>query len=76
MKLQVLHDKSGNQTGVYVPMEDWSLIKANYPDIESLDEELPLWEKGIIDARLELIAKNPQKVRPLHELVEELRREI
>lgn len=34
MKLQVLQDNLGNQTGVYVPIEDWNLIKNNYPDIE------------------------------------------
>lgn len=76
MKLQVLHDNFGNQTGVYVPMEDWTLIKNNYPDIETLDQELPQWEKDLIDSRLEAIAKNPERLQPIDSLLEELKRKI
>ncbi len=76
MKLQVLQDNLGNQTGVYVPMEDWTLIKNNYPDIESIDQDLPLWEKETIDNRLVAIAKNPKRLRPISELIEELNRKI
>lgn len=76
MKLQVLHDSFGNQTGVYVPMEDWTLIKNNYPDIETLEQELPQWEKKLIDSRLEAIAKNPERLKPIESLFEELKRKI
>jgi hypothetical protein len=76
MKLQVLQDSLGNQTGVYVPMEDWALIKTNYPDIETIDHDLPQWEKELIDSRLEAIAKNPKRLRPISELFEELNRKI
>ena len=76
MKLQVLHDNFGNQTGVYVPMEDWALIKSNYPDIESLDKELPQWQKDLIDSRLEATAKNPERLKPIEGLLEELKRKI
>lgn len=76
MKLQVLLDNFGNQTGVYVPMEDWTLIKNNYPDIETLEQELPQWEKDLIDSRLEAIAKNPERLKPIESLFEELKRKI
>lgn len=76
MKLQVLQDSLGNQTGVYVPMEDWTLIKTNYPDIESIDQDLLQWEKDLIDSRLEAIAKNPKRLRPISELFEKLNRKI
>ncbi len=76
MKLQVLIDDLGNQTGVYVPMEDWTLIKNNYPDIETLEQELPQWEKDLINQRLEAIAKNPERLQPIENLFEELKRKI
>lgn len=76
MKLQIIKDNLGNQTGVYVPMEDWTLIKNNYPDIENLEEELPQWEKDLIDSRLEAIAKNPERLKPIESLLEELKRKI
>ena len=74
MKLQVLQDNQGNQTGVYIPLEDWTMIKNNYPDIETIDQDLPQWEKDLIDNRLNSIANNPQRLRPINELLEELNR--
>ena len=76
MKLQILQDSSGNETGVFVPMEDWALIKTNYPDIETVDQDLPQSEKDLIDSRLDSIAKNPNRLRPIAELFEELNRKI
>lgn len=49
MKLQIFQNNFGNHTGVYVPIEDWNLIKNNYPDIETLEQQLPQWEKDLID---------------------------
>ena len=76
MKLQVLKDNFGNQTGVYVPMEDWNLIINNYPDIENLEKEIPQWEKDLIDERLNSISKNQYRLKPINSLFDELKREI
>jgi len=76
MKLQVLQDNLGNQTGVFVPIEDWTLIKNNYPDIESIDQDLLQWEKDLIDTRLNAITKSPKRLRPISELIDELNRKI
>jgi hypothetical protein len=76
MKLQVLQDNLGNAMGVYMPIEDWTLIKNNYPDIESVGNDLPQWEKDLIDNRLNIIKANPTRLRPINELFEELNRKI
>jgi hypothetical protein len=76
MKLQVLNDNFGNQTGVFVPIEDWNLIKKIYPDIETLEQELPQWEKDLIDNRLKAISENPERLKPIETLFEELNRKI
>ena len=54
----------------------WTLIKNNYPDIETIDQDLPLWEKETIDNRLVAIAKNPKRLRPISELIEEFNQKI
>jgi len=72
MKLQVLKDNSGNQTGIFLPIENWKLIKDNYPDIELIDQELSQQERDLIDSRLDAIAKAPKRLRPISELLEEL----
>ncbi len=76
MKLQVLQDNLGNEMGVYLPMEDWTLIKTNYPDIETVGQDLPQWEKDLIDKRINTIQVNPERLKPIDELFDELNRKI
>ncbi len=76
MKLQVIQDGNGKDTGVFIPMDDWTLIKNQYPDIENTEEDLPQWEKELIDARLNAISKNPERLKSGESLLKELKREI
>lgn len=76
MKVQVLKDSLGNEIGVYVPMEDWTLIKQQYPDIENLDQELLQWQKDIIDERLEDYYKKPNDVVDFDTTVANIRKRI
>lgn len=76
MNLQILKDNLGNQTGVFVPMEDWKIIKTNYPDIETIDSDLSQAEKDFIDARLDIANKYPERLNPINELFYELNKKI
>ncbi len=40
MRLQVIQDSNGNNTGVFIPMDKWMLIKSSYPNIEHVDEDV------------------------------------
>lgn len=70
MNPQVIRDSNGKNAGVFITMEDWNLIESTYPDINSLSKELPLWQKDIIDTRLDAIAKDPQRLKPIENLFE------
>lgn len=76
MRTQIIQDHNGLPTGVFIPIEDWDLIKSNYPDVEALDQKLPKWEKDLIDSRLNTIAENPEKLKPIETLYKELNRKI
>ena len=76
MNPQVIQDSNGKNAGVFIPMEDWNLIESTYPDINNLSKELPEWQKDIIDARLESIAKDPSRLKPIDNLFEAMRKEI
>lgn len=76
MKLEIIQDKQGKSTGVFIPIEDWALIKNQYPDIENADADLQQWEKDLIDTRLDAITKNPERVKPGKNLLKELKRKI
>ncbi len=76
MRLQVIQDSKGKNTGVFIPMEDWNLIKNQYPNIENADNELDQWEKDLIDIRLDEIENNSQSLKSGEFLFEELKRSI
>lgn len=76
MKLQIIQDGQGKNTGVFITMEDWISIKNQYPDIENLDDDLPQWEKELIDKRLDAIANNPERLKPGKNLLKELKRKV
>ncbi len=73
--LQYLSDNSGHRTAVVIPIDEWNGIKSKYPGIDAIEGELPQWQKDIIDRDLKEIADNPQCLRPIEELFEELDRE-
>ncbi|MBP6185472.1 MAG: hypothetical protein KA479_11060 [Saprospiraceae bacterium] len=73
MKLQIIQDNNGKDTGVFITIKDWLIIKSNYPDIEDIKDDLPQWEKDLLDLRLDAIAKNPEKLKSGNELLDELK---
>ncbi len=76
MKLQVLHDSNGNNSGVYIPNQEWVLIKQQYPDIEEITTEIPDWQKALLASRLEEIAKNPKRIKPIQDLFDALDKKV
>jgi hypothetical protein len=34
MKPQIINDKMGNATGVFIPLEDWNTLKSNSQESE------------------------------------------
>lgn len=76
MTPQVIQDSNGKNAGVFIPMEDWNLIKSTYPDINNLRKEMPQWQKDIIDTRLDAIAKDPQRLKPIENLFEAMHEEL
>ncbi len=76
MNLQVLQDSNGNNSGVYIPPQEWILIKQQYPDIEDISNDIPDWQKEILTSRLEAIAKNPERVKPIQGLFDALNKKV
>lgn len=71
MSLQYLQDNKGTTTAVVVPIEDWNRITEKYSDLE----EIPQWQKELIDSRLAHLQKYPQQVTSLEDFLSELDRE-
>jgi hypothetical protein len=76
MTPQIIQDSDGKNAGVFITMEEWNLIESTYPDINNLNKELPQWQKDIIDTRLDAIAKDPQRLKPIENLFEILHKDL
>lgn len=76
MNLQVLRDSDGNNSGVYIPSQEWILIKQQYPDIEEISSDIPDWQKELLASRLEAIAKNPERIKPIQGLFDVLNKKV
>ncbi len=76
MNPQVLQDSNGKNAGVFITMEDWNLIESIYPGINNLEKELPQWQKEMIDERLDTIAKNPERLKPISKLFEVMHKDL
>ncbi len=68
MNLQYLQDDNGNTTAVIIPIEEWKKFTEKYSDLE----DLPEWQKKIIDERLAFVKNHPDKLEPLEDFMKEL----
>jgi hypothetical protein len=68
MNLQYLQDNNGNTTAVVVPIEEWNLLTEKYDGLE----DLPQWQKKIIDQRLEFAKNHPDQLVSLDIFLKEL----
>ena len=71
MRTQIIQDHNGIPTGVFIPIEDWENLKKNYPNIEKINEDLPQWQKDILDIRLADLNNN-EKIESIDELFKAL----
>lgn len=70
MNPQYTYDNKGRAVGVFLPIEDWNHLQEILPA-----EELPQWQKDIIDRRLMMIKQNPESLIPLEDFMAEMEKE-
>ena len=75
MTLQFTHDNKGNTTGVFIPIEEWQILKSKYSDLQKEEAEnvveLATWLKQIIDERLNDYYKNNMDVTDFNRTIDE-----
>ena len=69
---QILKDQQGVPMGVFIPIQSWNNLIFQYPDIETLDADLPQWEKDFIDKRLDMAQRYPEHLKPVEVVLETL----
>ena len=69
---QIIKDQQGAPMGVFIPIQSWNTLIVQYPDIATLDTDLPQWEKNFIDKRLDMVHRYPERLKPIERLLETL----
>lgn len=65
---QYNYDHNGIPIGVFLTLKDWHSITETFTGIE----ELPQWQKELIDHRLEGVKNHPDQLIPLDDFLTEL----
>ncbi len=77
MSLQIIQDNDGKPAGIFIPINEWEILKNQYKDLEMLEYEelnkeqiLEEFKQALIE--LKLIEQGKLKSRPAKHLLEEL----
>ena len=80
MTLQFIHDNRGNTTGVFIPIEEWQLLKAKYTDLQKEEAEnivdLAPWQKQIIEERLSDYYKTPSNIEDFDSSIDDIEKNL
>jgi PHD/YefM family antitoxin component YafN of YafNO toxin-antitoxin module len=77
MSLQIIQGGNGKPAGVFIPMNDWEMMKAEYQNLEAWEEREPTKAEilaGIKEAveEVKLIRAGKLKASSLQDLLDEL----
>lgn len=80
MSLQFINDNKGNTTGVFIPIEDWQKLKSKYSDLLKEEAanlaELSMWQKKIIDERLNDYYSNKSSVKNFDTTLDDIEKSL
>lgn len=77
MALQVIQDGKGRPAGVFIPIDQWKMLKKQYRDLEELEYEAPTKEQILQELKeaaeeVRLHKQGKLKLKTAQELLSEL----
>jgi hypothetical protein len=76
MVLQFIHDSKGNTTGVFIPIEDWLVLKSKYAELNQEElkslKDLESWQKELLDDRVSDYYQNPYDVTDFNDTLKKV----
>jgi hypothetical protein len=76
MVLQFIHDSKGNTTGVFIPIEDWLVLKSKYAELNQEElkslKDLESWQKELLDDRVSDYYQNPYNVTDFNDTLKKI----
>lgn len=77
MSLQIIQDNDGKPAGIFIPIDEWEILKNQYKDLEMLEYEEPSKEQILEEFKqalmeLKQIEEGKLKSRSAKHLLDEL----
>jgi hypothetical protein len=77
MSLQFIQNEKGKPTGVFIPINEWKQMKAQYKNLETWEDPEPTKEQILANIKqgveeVKLVIAGKLKGRPARELLDEL----
>jgi hypothetical protein len=61
MNLQYISDSNGKTTGVFIPINEWNMLKSKFEGLENEIIDIPEWQINEVRERVAEYKKNPAK---------------
>ena len=77
MNLQYITDNRGNNTGVFIPIQDWDNLVKKYTVLKNeVESTIPDWHKDVINKRLSDYKNNPETAMDFETVMDEIEKEL
>ncbi len=76
MNLQYITNNQGVPTGVYIPINDWNILRDRYKNIEKDFLQIPDWHKEIVNKRINDFEKNNTELLDFNKVMEQIENEL
>jgi outer membrane lipoprotein-sorting protein len=72
--LQFIHDNKGNTTGIFIPIEEWQILKLKYTELQKEESSVELsdWQKNMLEDRLEDYNENSSQVEDFDAMLKDI----
>ncbi|MFN3802384.1 hypothetical protein [Belliella pelovolcani] len=74
--LQYISDSTGKTTGVFIPIDEWNILKNKYEGIDQEEVDVPTWQKEQVMKRLKDYHANPSLALDFDKAIEDIENEL
>lgn len=72
MNLQFISDSKGKTTGVFIPINEWNVLKNKYKGIEQEELHIPSWQMDEVRNRMKDYKDHPEQAMDFDTAMDEI----
>ena len=76
MNLQYITDNNGQTTGIFIPIQEWNILKKQLKGFDLSLYPVPDWHKEVVRERMELYQAGKVETLDFDQAMEEIEKEL